>query len=369
MTIKTKAAALFKRMLTSRLLAIAVLVGVCYGMFSFVAAAATVVEIHDGDTVFRVVTLKKDPQDILEQADIKAGLKDVVDLSRFNGEDGSIIRIHRNRRVEILNGETRMQLDTIAETVADALDEAGFQPEEGDAVLPSLQTKLFDGMHISYDKIRYTQRVEQEQIPYDVQQTPSDEMVKGSTKRISKGELGEKSITYSDKYINDLLTETVVLSEEVLREAVAEQVLVGTKEKPAPVKTVTEPSAIAVKSGNKISQLSEPEWLELDENGLPVSYSRVIEGKATAYSPNDGTITSTGLRAQPGYIAVNPDQIPYGTKMYIVSTDGRYVYGYAIAADTGGFAKSGSAVADLFFNSHDECIQFGRRSIRIYILE
>lgn len=41
----------------------------------------------------------------------------------------------------------------------------------------------------------------------------------------------------------------------------------------------------------------------------------------------------------PGHIAVNPKQFPYGTELYIVSLDGKFVYGYCMAADTGGFAR------------------------------
>jgi len=68
-------------------------------------------------------------------------------------------------------------------------------------------------------------------------------------------------------------------------------------------------------------------------------------------------------------VAVNPKQIPYGTKLYIVSHDGKYVYGYAIAADTGGFAKKGRITTDLFFHTSRECYNFGVRSVRIYVLK
>jgi len=70
-----------------------------------------------------------------------------------------------------------------------------------------------------------------------------------------------------------------------------------------------------------------------------------------------------------GYVAVNPRIIPYGTRLYIVSTDGRYNYGYCIAADTGGFIYWNNApVVDLFMNSESQCEAFGRRQVRIYVL-
>ena len=56
--------------------------------------------------------------------------------------------------------------------------------------------------------------------------------------------------------------------------------------------------------------------------------------------------------------------------MYIVSADGKYVYGYAVAADTGGFAYNGSGtLVDLRFNTRGECYSFGRRTVNVYILD
>ena len=71
----------------------------------------------------------------------------------------------------------------------------------------------------------------------------------------------------------------------------------------------------------------------------------------------------------PGRVAVNPKQIPYGTKMYIVSSDGKYVYGYSVAADTGGFTWNGSGtLIDLYMYSYADCVNFGRRTVEVYIL-
>ena len=90
----------------------------------------------------------------------------------------------------------------------------------------------------------------------------------------------------------------------------------------------------------------------------------------TAYycpNPELWNITYTGTEVQVGTVAVDPNFIPLGTKMYIVSADGEYVYGYAIAEDTGGAIKG--KIVDLFFNTYDECIEFGRRDVKIYILD
>ena len=109
-------------------------------------------------------------------------------------------------------------------------------------------------------------------------------------------------------------------------------------------------------------------YVELDEYGVPVHYSYCITGNATAYTAD--SITSTGTVPVQGTVAVNPNQIPYGTRMWITSADGTYVYGLAVAEDTGGFIyfRNGATV-DLYMHSLDDCVSWGWRSARIYILD
>ena len=149
---------------------------------------------------------------------------------------------------------------------------------------------------------------------------------------------------------------------------------------PAPKKEETKPNKVQavntntnvsvskpVSTSNTISTLKPDIDIILDDKGIPVNYKKSTRVQATAYTYT-GNRCSTGVNPQPGYIAVNPKVIPYGTKMYIVSADGKYVYGYAIAADTGGFAKSRPTNVDLFMETRAACKNFGRRDIIIYFL-
>ena len=113
--------------------------------------------------------------------------------------------------------------------------------------------------------------------------------------------------------------------------------------------------------------MAVPSYLTIGSDGIPTTYSSVINAKATAYCIPGGT-TSTGKRAQTGYIAVDPKEIPYGTEMYIVSADGRYVYGYCIAADTGSYIYDVDWTVDLYMNSEAQCVNWGRRDVIIYVL-
>ena len=78
----------------------------------------------------------------------------------------------------------------------------------------------------------------------------------------------------------------------------------------------------------------------VDMYGNTVSYSSMLSGTCTAYSVPGGT-TSLGWDAVYGVVAVDPNIIPYGTKMYITSPDGSVVYGYGVPVTPAGPAWRG----------------------------
>lgn len=99
-------------------------------------------------------------------------------------------------------------------------------------------------------------------------------------------------------------------------------------------------------------------------DSTPPPAGKEIEMNATAYSPEEPGLsdsTATGLKAQKGVVAVDPSFIPLGTRLYV---DG---YGYAIAADTGSAIK-GNRI-DLCYNTLQEALSFGRRKVKVKILD
>jgi 3D (Asp-Asp-Asp) domain-containing protein len=68
------------------------------------------------------------------------------------------------------------------------------------------------------------------------------------------------------------------------------------------------------------------------------------------------------LKANPNQkvIAVDPSVIPLGSKVYVEG------YGEAVAADTGGAIK-GSRI-DVFVPSESDAQQFGRKSVKITVM-
>ena len=117
-----------------------------------------------------------------------------------------------------------------------------------------------------------------------------------------------------------------------------------------------------------VSLLDVPEWLSFDENGVPTEYVNVLTGNACAYTASPDALMSTGKAVFQGYVAVDPDIIPYGSELYIVAEDGE-VYGYAIAADTGYSVRKGHIIVDLFMNEYDDCIQWGNKPVNVYVLK
>ena len=85
--------------------------------------------------------------------------------------------------------------------------------------------------------------------------------------------------------------------------------------------------------------------------------------ESTAYYGH--TITAMGskpLRNPNGIstVAVDPNVIPLGSKVYVSG------YGVAIAADTGGAIKGN--IIDVFLNSYEECMNWGRREVTVQLL-
>lgn len=376
------------------------------------------VKIDDGEKIIEVKTSKTNAQEILEDEDIlfNEAYGDRLELSSFKaGEDGSVIKITRGVSVSITNYDDSTYAVFASGTVKDALDAAEITLPEGASINYSLEDALEEGMEIEIygaydikvklDGVVYERTVSGEtvgdavskldlNISDDDYTNPSEstplmngieiEIIKVTTKiytvteaigyttkylytdKIAAGKSvvkvegvnGVKEIVYKDSYIDGRLIDSVVKETRIAKRPVDKVVEVGTK-------ATTKPSSTP--SSKPISSLAVPSYVNIGANGIPTSYEKAINAKATAYCVPGGT-TSTGEKVRTGYIAVDPNEIPYGTEMYIVSADGKRVYGYCIAADTGGFINSHDWTVDLYMNTVSECVDWGRRDVIIYIL-
>ncbi len=240
-------------------------------------------------------------------------------------------------------------------SVADAIDAAGIEVDDNDLINVGLSEPLNANTDIVINRVEYVTEVKLEAIDYATEYKEDDSYIIGFSKVLVDGEEGELAKTICHTYVDGKLASSDIVSTEVTEEPVDEVIVQGT----------AEVNPIAAMS---ISQLDVPDYLALDENGVPTSYSNVLTGKSCAYSANPSAKTASGRQVKVGYVAVDPSIIPYGTELYIVSTDGKYVYGYAVAADTGTALLDGRILVDLFMESYDASCDWGAKQVNIYIL-
>ena len=345
----------FAKLLQMRMPLVAMLLIAAICAASLLFGTVNTFTVSDGEKTQKIHTLSTDVENAMTLAGFGSDKYKVLSVSATG--TATHIDLAYTFPVYITCGDKTTTIGVTEATVADILKDAGCTVDQFDMVEPSLDTVISDTAYIDYTNIDYVTGSYTEAIPCTVKTVYSSKLDEGKT-TLSEGKDGEQQVNYTAKVVNGVTVETVVDSRITLSEAVNGTKTVGTKK--AAVKTSEN-----VKS---VSTLNPSAPIELDANGNPVNYKKHITVQATAYTYT-GNNCSTGVAPQPGYIAVNPNVIPYGTKMYIKSSDGSYVYGYAVAADTGGFIKSRPNNVDLFMSSKAACTAFGRRNVEIYILE
>ena len=333
---------------------------------SLVAFAAanphSTVVIIDNEKKLELNTHRTTAEEILSDAKVELSVGDTAVLS--NLEDGtSVLTVKRAFPVYVTVGNDTKMVKVTGGTVAEVLEKTNVTLSENSVCNLALDTELSKETYIDVVEIKYVTESYEETIPFTARVEYSSSLEKGKQK-VTGGVNGTKTVTVKKTYKNGVITDTETVSTTVTKPAVEKVTVIGTKVAPKKVSS----NQKAYSEIKTISTLKAPESLTLTESGIPTSYKKVVTVQATAYTDHSGIPCSTGVMPQTGYIAVNPKVIPYGTKMFIVSKDGKYVYGYAIAADTGGFIKRRPTNVDLFFDTESQCKTFGRRDVVIYFL-
>ncbi|MED3938255.1 3D domain-containing protein [Priestia megaterium] len=134
--------------------------------------------------------------------------------------------------------------------------------------------------------------------------------------------------------------------------------------------TQKEQQQAQAEQAQKEQQQAQAEQAQKEQQ--PAESSQQASGKsmtveATAYTANCAgcsgtTATGVDLKANPNQkvIAVDPSVIPLGSKVYVEG------YGEAVAADTGGAIK-GNRI-DVFVPAEGDAQQFGRKSVKITVM-
>ncbi len=302
----------------------------------------TVTVIEEGKEIASFTTFENDKDQLLAAASVEVSPSDIVEHT-VDGRNITI-KVTRAFNVSIKTAEEQVTVKvTAGKTVADALELAEVEYDESDKLSHKLTDTLSAGMEIVV--IRSATKIikETEIIPYTSETKESDTLYVGTTSTAQKGKNGEITLTYEVVYEDGKQVSKKLISKETTKAVQNEVILKGTK--------VKAPASFGAK-------MSKAE----------LAGAKMINVTATAYcnSSDGGQITALGNKTGFGIVAVDPRVIPLGSKLYITSADGSYVYGYCIAGDTGGAIK-GNRV-DLFLGSESECRAFGRRPMQVYIL-
>lgn len=320
---------------------------------------ANVIRVEDNGIVSYFVSYGETLDDIFSKEGITLGEGDDAGAdTSANVFDGMRVFIKRAFGISIDSDGKSTKLFMTKGTVKDAIEKSGIEVSEDDIVVPSLDTPLTGLTRIRIFRVKFDTVIETQPVEYGTEYVYSDDMFIDEREVVSEGKNGKKTVSYTAKYVDGVLEEKYLENEIVIKKAVDEVVKVGTKKR----------ATLASHKNNQvpISDLNVPSDIKLDENGIPVDYAYCVEGKATAYTGDPET--ASGRKPMPGHIAVDPKEYPYGTELYVVSADGKYVYGYCIAADTGGFVKMGNTDIDLYMDNEDMCDDWGNRGVKIYVL-
>ncbi len=318
-------------------------------LLSQTAFAQTTYVITDGSRVLVHTTSSTDPKDVLGEAGLELGADDTYTIS----DDGTAeIRIRRSRNLCIdYFGET-MQVSSMGEPVGELLARLNLSWDSGDSVSVPLDALTYDGMEITIARTTLLEQTYSSVLHHDTVYCSSASLPLGTQRVLTNGADGEMLCTATVTYVNGVETERNVRSELVTKQPVSEVIAVGTA---SPEKTDIE-NAMPVITDCSITL----------PTGEVLTYDRVITSLATAYC--DKGLTATGTQARVGAIAVDPRVIPYGTRMFIMSTDGEYIYGIATAEDCGSRQHIYGTRIDLHFDTYSECRQFGARDCLVFFL-
>ncbi len=322
----------------------------------FLIFSLNTVTISDGNSTQSFLTFKSETASLLKLAKLDSTDYKITGYE-VDGRDIDISLSYTFPSFVTIGKTTHPVSICKGDTVGDAIALAGITLDEHDVVNLPVDTVLSDTTYIDVTDINYVTETVSVTIPYTSKTVYSHKL--SNTSVTTKGVEGSKEVTRVTKLVNGVAETTEIVAENVVKPAVQEVITVGTK--PASVTTSAKV--------NSISELTPSKPIELDKNGNPVDYVKKVTVQATAYTESNRWHSATGMYLKPGCVAINTNLYEYGTKFYIKSSDGSYIYGYAVAADTGGFVKTRPTNFDLFFNSEEECRKFGRRNIEVWILE
>lgn len=285
--------------------------------------------------------------EFLEENNVEVGENDLVIPSEDTEiKNGMNIEVKKAFRISItIKGETTSYYGWPG-TIKETLDANELDVDEDDIVSPSLEEQAEPGIDIAIRRVTVKEETETEAVKFKTNIDYDNTIEAGKTKTVTKGQNGEKEVTYTVTYEDDEEVNREVLEENIITEATNEELIIGSKGASVVPAVATE-EATTSKSEGTIAGYS---------------YITVYEGvKAYSYYMGEAAYGASGNICTRGTCAVDTSLIPMGTKLYIEG------YGFAVANDTGGDIK-GKAV-DVYMSSTAECYTWGIKYVKVYVLE
>ena len=332
--------------------------------------AKTTYVINDGDRVHVHTTFATDPMDVLTEAGFELGTDDTYTTQQ--SLTGSEITIRRLQVVGIVYGGQYFTVNTYGETVESLLEGLDMLPGEYDSVSEALDSQTYDGMCIVIDRSIEIEETYTVTVPFDTYYTLDATLAADEQKVLIAGSDGQLQLQDLVRYLNARELSRENLTTNVVTESVGQVVAVGSLEgidEQFIVESVEMPENDAPEAVVIGGELYIGDGLIITSDGQVLTYNDTMQVKATAYTHTDpgcNMTTATGTTVRIGTVAVDPRMIPYGTRMFIVTDDGCYIYGIGVAEDCGGAIK-GNRI-DLYFPTDEQCVRFGVRYATIYFL-
>ncbi|MBD5080272.1 MAG: DUF348 domain-containing protein [Ruminococcaceae bacterium] len=305
----------------------------------------------DGGMVLVECAYNEKVSDILARADITLEEEDVVEPAESTQvSEITEVVVNRGYSVYVKADGNTTEFSAYYHTAKEIMERAGIVLEQDDYIDCDLDKVLEEGDTITVTRVRYEKAESYEVVPYSTITQTSNLVSMYKSEVTQQGENGTRTNISLVKYVDGKRVSETAVSSEITKEPVPEIISKG--------------AALSTPYSKK-----DPEDLVL-ENGLPAEYETILTGKSCAYTAPLGNGTASGRKLEIGTVAVDPAIIPYGSELYIVSTDG-YVYGYAVAADTGDLTAHGVLV-DLYMGNmedyFEESLNYGARQVNIYVL-
>ena len=259
--------------------------------------------------------------------------------------------LREGQDVVLIRGEDRQELKAKYETVDHLLrrlkvDVADDEMVVLDVTNEELTITVTDRREYTWEETHAT--------TYETERVANPAMKKGTERVKQEGKDGEYVETFVDIYENGEKTGTEFVS-RTEDTAVNEIIEYGT-------------AVDYVASSDRIAEVHPSEdgngGYLVFTSGATMPYKKIMDCNATAYDIHG--ITATGYPTEVGVVAVDPTVIPYGTRMFIQTPSGSWVYGMATARDCGGAIKGN--IIDLWFPDYATCCKWGRRDVTVYIL-